>query len=81
MEDFMKYVGTPVLILLGIFFLIICGLVSWIKSVDGTACTNFSLQSGYETKFVDLATTRWDCLAKQDDGRWVSTSQIIKVSK
>ena len=39
-------------------------------------CASFYTETGYTTKFVDYTFWRWDCLVKQDNGKFIPVSAI-----
>lgn len=43
---------------------------------DVKSCGIFAEESGYQTKFVDYNFFSWDCLARRDDGKWVSRDNL-----
>lgn len=44
-------------------------------------CRTFAAETGYETKLVDYQWANWDCLAKTENGRWVSTDSLRGVNQ
>jgi predicted Zn-dependent protease len=45
------------------------------------ACAAWGEATGREVKWVDLTFWQYGCLTPTDDGRWVWTSQVIKVEQ
>ena len=56
--------------------LLFWGMLVFGKNQTRQSCLSFSYQSGYETKYVEYTYFRFDCLAKQSDGKWISTENI-----
>lgn len=56
------------------------GLLSFSKSQMKQSCTAFQTTSGYETKYIEYTYFRFDCLAKQDNGKWISTESLRSVN-
>lgn len=66
----MKFIlGLAVVLVLGF-----AGIISFGKSQLRTACYKFEAVSGFETKYVEYTYFHYDCLAEQEDGRWISTA-------
>lgn len=47
--------------------------------LDVNNCRTFHSQTGYETKFVDYHFLKWDCMAKTQTGKWVSSDNIREI--
>jgi len=66
----------------GLFFIIVIsvfllmGLISFGKSQTKSSCVRFAAETGYETKYAEYTYFRFNCLAKQSDGKWISTENI-----
>lgn len=50
------------------------------RGIANTSCNAFERESGYNTRFVSYTFFTYDCLAEQENGKWISTSLLREVS-
>jgi len=59
-----------------VFILLTIMINNFGKDQVSKACYVFSQNSGFETKFVEYTFWHRDCLAKLDDGKWISAYNL-----
>lgn len=58
------------------FFILFFGGNAIQKQQIRESCNSFNKTSGWETKYVEYTYISVDCLAKQDNGKWVSAYNL-----
>lgn len=75
MDILKAFVVVLVIMSIPLGLLVIIG-TSIDKSNTRKSCDVFGVISGYETKYVEYTYWNFDCLAKTENGKWLSTSSL-----
>jgi hypothetical protein len=74
-------IGSMVAIVAVIGLVICLGVRQFAYAIDSRSCVAFGETSGYEVRFAEYTWLTWDCLARIDSDRWVSTDNLRGVNQ
>jgi hypothetical protein len=77
MGDFFKIIVG----FFGLLVLLVVLIVSFDKNQLKQSCKIFGQTSGYETRYFEFTYWSYDCQARQENGKWISTTLLRENSK